>query len=328
MSKTSQRVENLALDRIVLNPDALRQVEQAREDYIQLRDSVAVHGVIQPILVRPAPDGSDKFMLVDGAHRYTASKDLGLPTILACIADIDDIDAYEKQMITNLHQVRTKPAEYAKHLERMLTRNPMLTIPELARKINMSPAWLHARLRLNKLTEELKALVDDDKVVVTNAQNLAALPEAEQNDWVSDAMTMPPDEFKAKVDARLKEIRSAKREGRDPDAKQDFVAVPKLRKIGELKEAVENSGLISAIIGDATDPVIAGRNAILWAIRLDESSVNEQKSKDDERKARLEDAKLEARAKRAAAREKEAATAKAEILSKASERGVQINLDT
>src|SRR6266851_2439231 len=69
----------------------------------ELADNIRQHGVLQPVLVRPLPDGEDGFFeLVAGARRYRASRIAGRETIPASVRELTDTECLELQLIENL----------------------------------------------------------------------------------------------------------------------------------------------------------------------------------------------------------------------------------
>ncbi|HLL21432.1 MAG TPA: ParB/RepB/Spo0J family partition protein, partial [Kofleriaceae bacterium] len=97
----SKGVRNIALDRIDSNPDQPRLTfdESSLEE---LAASVREHGVLQPILVRPRPEG--RFQLIAGERRWRASHLAGLTEVPAMIEEIDDDTALEIAIIENLQR--------------------------------------------------------------------------------------------------------------------------------------------------------------------------------------------------------------------------------
>src|SRR6266853_5400634 len=71
----------------------------------EFADNIRLHGVLQPVLVRPAPDGADgMYELVAGARRFRASKLTGKSTIPATVRDLSDSECREIQLIENLQR--------------------------------------------------------------------------------------------------------------------------------------------------------------------------------------------------------------------------------
>lgn len=313
-------VKKITLDSIRANPVALRAVNTESEEYLGLVDSIRSQGLLTAISVREKkdPESGDLFYeLIDGLHRFTASKDAGLSEIPAIVQDADDARSLEMQIVANIHKIETKPAEYSKQLRRMLALNPMMTESELAQKLGKSRKWIQDRLSLNKISNQtIIDLVNSGEINLSNAYALAKLPEEEQADWVTRAQTEEPQVFVAAANERAKEIRDARRKGRDASP-PEFQPTAHMRKLKELKEELETSSAASAIVAQegassAEEGFAAG---IKWALNLDKASVEAQQAKWEAD----QQAKAEARKKR----EAEKARKKAEKAAKAAEEAQQ-----
>jgi len=300
------------LSEIRENDVALRTVNRTSEEYLGLCESIRSKGFIGAISVRERTDddGSSYYELIDGLHRFNASKDVGLSTINVDVVDLNEDQVLEAQIMANIHKVETKPIEYTRQLKRILTRNPLMTEAELAAKLGKSSAWIAGRLSLNKLgSEQAKTLVDEGKIGLSNAYALAKLPPEEQADWIDRAMTLAPDEFIPQTTERLKQIREDRKAGRDSKP-ATFAAVAHLQKLKALKEEVETGAVGSTLcskysVANALDGFAMG---VKWALHLDPDSVAVQKAKDEERAAQREEKK--------AARDAERAAKKAEKMAK------------
>lgn len=292
------------------NPNALRTVNRTTEEYLGLVDSIRKQGVLNPILVRECKDpqtGELFFGLIDGLHRFTASQDAGLEEIPVHIKSMDDVGVMLAQMMANVHKVETRPVEYSRQLVRILALDPLLTTTQLADQLAKSPTWLNDRLGLTKLTPEIAELVDEGKINLSNAYALSKLPSEEQPNFLDRAMTMQPQQFIPTANARTKELRDAKRQGRDPNAVTEFQPVAHLRKLAELKSELENKEIARVLTQGVDSPVDAFSLGIAWALHLDPASAQAQRDKDAARKKELEDAKERRKQERAAQKEKEAA---------------------
>jgi len=316
-SEQRGKLKNLQITSIKESPVALRSVNRKSEDYLHLVDSIKNRGILNPILVREVKDpesGQTIYGLIDGLHRFSAAHDAGLETIPALVQNMDDADVLEAQIITNAQKIETKPAEYSQQLLRILAGNPTLTMSELAKKLSRSVAWLQERLKLNNLIDSIKKLVDDEKITLSNAQALAKLPQEEQANYVDRAISMTPQEFTPAVNARVKELRDAKRQGRDATP-AGFTPVPHAQKLAAVKEEHENHEIGKTLISQTgVKTAEEGFNlAIAWILHLDPLSIEEQKRKYDERKAAEAEAREKRKADREAQKAKQAAEAAASV---------------
>lgn len=312
-------VKTVALGQIRPNPVALRDVNRKSEEYLGLIQSIRNRGFFGAITAREKvdPDTNETYYeLIDGLHRYSAAKDAGLAEINVDVMKLDDVGVLETQILANVQKVDTRPIEYSKQLQRLLTLNPTMTEAELAQRVGKSPQWIAQRLGLNKIDNSaIQTLIDEGKINLTNAYGLAKLPPEEMPDYVDRACTMAPDEFMPLVQARTKEIRDAKRKGQDAPP-QEFQPVAHMRKMGEIKEELDTSEKTAQLCEGLSTPLEGFTRAIEWVLHLDPASVEIQRAKDAERRAAREEAarkraiesakKKEERAAKAAAEAKEA----------------------
>jgi ParB/RepB/Spo0J family partition protein len=298
------------------NEVALRAVNRESESYLGLVESIRQKGFLGAITVRVREDeesGEEYLELIDGLHRFTASKDAGLEEINVNIVDLDTDQVLEAQIMANVHKVETKPVQYSHQLIRILARNPLMTEAELANKLGKSPAWIGQRLGLTKIeNEELQKLIDEGKICLSNAYALAKLPVDEQNDFVDRAMTLSPDEFVPAANARAKELRDAKRQGKDA-GDVEFQPTVHLQKLADLKTEMA-SGQIAGVLCDGLSTAEEGFNmAIKWALHMDPQSVEAQRAKDEERKRLKAEQKQKREAEKLKKKAEKAAKAQAEV---------------
>lgn len=311
---------HVPLRNIERNPNALRTVNEQSEAFERLVDDVRLRGVLSPITVVAATMGDGKtpktaegqriFRLVDGLHRVTAAQHAGLDSIPVQVLKQSDAEVLVTQLAANAKHIETRPWQYSQHLTRILAAgDATMTCSELATKLAMSPAWLAKRLGLVNLHADIGALVDEGRITVTNAVELAKLrPQNEQLAFVSQAIEEGPQVFVSKVKARIKELRDAKRAGRDPNAKPTFQATAHYRPLGVTKATIENSNGFGSIIRATgiSDPIDAAIFALKWVLQLDEQSIAEAKAKDEAREAAHKELLAKRKAERLAAKAAEA----------------------
>jgi len=75
----------------------------------QLAESIRVHGILEPLLVRPVPD--NRYELVAGERRYRAAKEIGLQEVPVVIRELSDLQAVELALIENLQREDLNPVE-------------------------------------------------------------------------------------------------------------------------------------------------------------------------------------------------------------------------
>ena len=303
---------NVPMNQIRENKVALRAVNKEKEEYLSLRDAIQRQGVLSPVSVRrkeDQTDGSIYFELIDGLHRFTACKDLGLPEIPAHILDKSDVEVLEAQIIANAVKVETRPVEYTQQLLKILAHNPTLTLSELAGRLSRTGSWLQQRMSLLKLADAIKPMVDDGRINLSNAYALSKLPQDEQPNFVDQAISMSPAEFTSTVQVRAKELREANRKG-DNAGPAVFQAAPHLRQFAEIRKTYESKD-VDAILAEAGAKTAkdAALAVLAWAVKMDPVSVAEAKAKYEERLKEREEARARAKAERDAKKQAEGAEA-------------------
>jgi ParB/RepB/Spo0J family partition protein len=313
MQKTE--VKTIAITEIVPNEVALRGVNKEAEDYQNLMASIKQNGLLNPIVVRPkSVDGKDFFELVDGLQRFSACCDAGIPEIPVHIMKLSDAQVLEAQVLANVHRIETKPVEYSKQLQKILGCNATMTISELATKLSKSPTWVGERLGLLRLDKNIGALVDEEKINLSNAYALAKLPPDEQAAFVDRAQTMKPNEFVPLIQQRAKEIREARRQGKKVEA-AEFVPIAHLQKVSVLKSELTTPQILPALIKEfgVKNPVDAAMLTLQWVLHLDQKSIEAAQILDEQRKRSREEAKQRRKAEREKQKAADAAKKAVEI---------------
>jgi len=321
MSTSKPEVAVIAIADIIPNQVALRGVNKEGEDYQNMLQSIKDNGLITPISVRKKNDGEkDFFELIDGLQRFSCHCDCGIPSIAANILAMDDADVLVAQVVANVHRVETKPVEYTKQLQRILSSNPTMTINELAQMVAKSPSWVGERLGLLKLDKNVGDLVDEGKIGLSNAYALAKLPVEEQMNFLADAQTMKPAEFVPKIQARVKEIREARRQGKKAEA-AEFIPVAHLQKVSVLKSELAEMSIIPALLKEFKPKSVAdaAKLTLEWVLNLDPKSVEVAKVKYEQSQKAKEEAKQRRTAEREKEKAKKAAEKAAEIEAKMAE---------
>ena len=143
----------------------------------ELADSIAKHGVIQPLLVRPMPDGS--YQLVAGERRWRASRMAGLSEVPVVIKELSDDEAMAPALIENLQREDLNAIEEAQGIKALMD-TLSLTQDEAAERVGKSRPAVANALRLLKLPDSVIALVSDGKLSPGHARALLGFKD-EQN---------------------------------------------------------------------------------------------------------------------------------------------------
>jgi ParB family chromosome partitioning protein len=148
----------------------------------ELADNIEQHGVLQPILVRPLPEGeAGAYELVAGARRYRASKLAKRESIPATVRELTDAQALELRVIENVQRVDVHPLDEAQGYAALIELQPhTYTVEGIAARVGKSPAYVNGRLRLIQLIPEAKQAFYEDKLTVAHAFEIARLQPNDQ----------------------------------------------------------------------------------------------------------------------------------------------------
>ena len=135
----------------------------------ELADSIATHGVIQPLLVRPIKDGG--YQLVAGERRWRAARIAGLTEVPVVIKDLIDSETVELAMVENLQREDLNPLEEALGYKFMMEKLS-ITQDEAAQKVGKSRPAVANALRLLKLPDEIQAMVENKQLSPGHARAL------------------------------------------------------------------------------------------------------------------------------------------------------------
>ena len=165
------RVQRVPLDKVRPCPFQPRK-DFPPETLQELADSIHAQGIIQPLVVRPRPDG---FEIIAGERRWRAAQQAGLKEVPVIVRDADDRTVLELALIENLQRENLNPLEeaqgYAELVEKFLLRQE-----DVAVKVGKSRAVVANSLRLLRLPPEAQAYLRDGRLSVGQAKVLLGLP--------------------------------------------------------------------------------------------------------------------------------------------------------
>ena len=145
----------LPIHKVEPNPDQPRQ--DFDEDELQsLADSIAVHGVVQPLTVRELPSGY--YQIIAGERRWRASRLAGLQEVPAVIIEADDKKVMELALIENLQRQDLNPVEEAMGYQILMSEYGM-TQDETAKQVGKSRPAIANALRLLSLCPDVLDMV-------------------------------------------------------------------------------------------------------------------------------------------------------------------------
>ena len=155
--------------------------EQPRKEFdsealSELADSIAQHGVLQPLLLRPMMSGG--YRIVAGERRWRAARMAGLAEVPAVVREMSDAEEMLFALIENLQREDLTPLEEAKGY-RTLIESQGLTQEEVSRAVGKSRPTVTNALRLLNLPEEVLALLESGEISAGHARALLSFKDPE-----------------------------------------------------------------------------------------------------------------------------------------------------
>ena len=146
----------IAIDCIDEDPDQPRRIFSEQE-LDELSQSIREHGVLQPILVRPAAEAG-RYVIVMGARRYRAAQRAGLREIPVFIQEGHEPDRYA-QMIENIQRDDLRAPEIAAFVTRRLDAGDSQA--DISRKLGKPRDWVSRYASVQSMPEFLRARLED-----------------------------------------------------------------------------------------------------------------------------------------------------------------------
>ena len=142
----------------------------------ELAASINASGVVQPLVVRPAPNG--RYTLITGERRWLASKQVGKATVPVVVREVSDLQTMEMTVVENLQRADLNPMEQARAYDR-LSREFHLTQEQMAERTGKDRASVSNFLRLLRLPDDVQQRVESGELSFGHARALLALPTPE-----------------------------------------------------------------------------------------------------------------------------------------------------
>jgi ParB family chromosome partitioning protein len=165
-------LQRIPLGQIRANPFQPRQ-EFRPEQLADLEASLKINGLLQPITVRPAPNGSG-YELIAGERRYRAATRLGWADIPALIKVVDDRDALSLALVENLQRADLDPIEEAEGYQR-LQQEFSATQQQVADAVGKDRSTVANALRLLQLPASVRRLLQEGQLTTGHARALLGL---------------------------------------------------------------------------------------------------------------------------------------------------------
>lgn len=158
--------------------------DQPRKDFdiesIQyLAESISIHGVLQPIIVRENSDFPGTYEIIAGERRWRAAKMAALSEIPAVIVDGDDLKVAQIALVENVQREDLNPVEEA-FAYRALIERFGLTQEQLSKEVGKSRSAIANLIRLIDLPDEVLTLLKEGKITNGHARAILGLDDEEK----------------------------------------------------------------------------------------------------------------------------------------------------
>lgn len=147
------------------------------EALAELADSISQHGVLQPLLVRPLPDGG--YQIVAGERRWRACRMAGVSEVPAVIRELTESQVMELALIENLQREDLSVIEEAEGYK-LLMENYNFTQDEISKSVGKSRPSITNALRILNLPPNILDLLKEGKITAGHARALLSFSNEEE----------------------------------------------------------------------------------------------------------------------------------------------------
>lgn len=191
------------IELLIRNPDQPRRVFN-EADILELSESIKIRGLLQPILVRPAPGQTGKYQIIAGERRWRAAQMAGLHQVPVVIRELNDLEALEIGLIENVQRTDLNPMEEARAYH-VLSERFGNTQDTIAKSVSKSRSHIANLMRLLSLPEHLQDMVLQNQISAGHARALltADNPEGLAQRIINEGLSVRETEALAKAPAAL-----------------------------------------------------------------------------------------------------------------------------
>ncbi len=156
-----------------------------------LSDSIATHGILQPILVRPLKSAEGHFEIICGERRWRAAQKAHLHNVPVIVRELDDEQAMELALIENLQRENLNALDEAEAYQRLMDEFAH-TQEKLAAAVGKSRSHVANMVRLLTLPSSVRGMIREEKLTAGHARALitAKDPEALARNVVAKGLSV------------------------------------------------------------------------------------------------------------------------------------------
>ena len=164
-------VQMVAISDIEANPNQPRNAFDDR-GLKELAESIATHGIIQPITLRKIR--ASKYQIISGERRFRASQQAGLTELPAYVRSADDQSLLEMALVENIQREDLNPIDVGLSFRRLMEECD-LTQESLAKRVGMGRSSVANHLRMLDLPETIQSMMRDGKLSLGHGKALAGV---------------------------------------------------------------------------------------------------------------------------------------------------------
>ena len=161
-------VQTIPLDRLEVSPSNVRKTDPGLQALAELKASIAAHGLLSNLVVRPIPADAHRFAVVAGARRFAALRDLSvegqIPPDMPVPCRLVSADAHETEisLAENVIRVAMHPADQVEAFA--VLAGAGATVSSIAARFGVAERTVEQRLRLGNAAPALLRAYRDDEI--------------------------------------------------------------------------------------------------------------------------------------------------------------------
>lgn len=177
-------IENIDISYIKLPLYRFRTVDNM--DIEKMAQSIKMHGLLQPLVVRPTKEEDNFFEVVAGCTRFLACKYLHWRKVMCNVIHLNEIQTFEAGLIENLERKSISPLDEAKAFKRYVVDNGWGSVSELASKIGKSSSYITKRMSLLDLPADVQESIKKSELKPSTAEEINTVKDPEKQSQLAE----------------------------------------------------------------------------------------------------------------------------------------------
>ncbi|MCL5040548.1 MAG: ParB/RepB/Spo0J family partition protein [Firmicutes bacterium] len=261
MRSGHEEVLQVPVEQILYNPYQPRKTF-SEEELKDLAASIKTHGVLQPLLVRRLGAG---YELIAGERRLRAARMAGLAEVPVIIREVSDRESGLLALVENLQREDLNFLEEAEGYRRLI-QELGLTQEEVAHQVGKSQSAVANKIRLLKLSEEIRGIISREMISERHARTLLNLASIEEQRAVLEAivagqLTVAQTEVLVKERLKVGEEKTSPKKGGADRKKLPTGLLRDIRiflnSFRQVTETLRASGVDARMVEEETEEFIA-----------------------------------------------------------------------